>query len=664
MRISFAYEGREVNSPDLLTKIIASIGRTIFYDLLIVLMILTTTMMFEMSTSMSMSMAMAGGSNNRYDDYYKFVGGRCQRFLQNNVLLNDNLNPVECFWANKEVFVWKRDKNSNRFACYKYHLTDDNLRGKRILINKRTRVSKERYHSCILNKTLTINTIDRDDQLKELYNEYTESILHNGETSCKSKRKFQQFQNFYQNAMSPISKKLAVLDWSVEELIGAEGRPIKMYNFYNKFKNWMVGDRKITSKDLALRFASTENNDFDVFRDHDDFWPELVGGVEAAKSTINIQVFGLQADPWGWEFGRLLAKKARSGVKVKILADRWGARMTALAGYKTTPLIDFLEKNGVEVVLSKDIERKISLNFDHRKCFIIDGKTAYNTGYTIENHMRHKHFDVGIKATGDIVKQMQASFLLNFSYFGMKKLSVVEGKFSKFMSTYFPEDDVNGEDKGHVSAKLNINVPRYQHPITENYYNKIWNAKKSVWVINPYFSDKRIIEALKHAASKGVKVHIITPNNPENILYKHNTKYHYKFLKAIGAETLLYDGPEKEGWLHAKGIVIDENIPSHCFASFGSTNMDAFALYHDYEQNIETSDQQTVRMIKAKVFDYARKYSHPYEPARTVWGKFKQGMLGGISETLKKLLNPRPYRYRFTEEKDLKNVAFRGLETD
>ncbi|MBF0297256.1 MAG: phosphatidylserine/phosphatidylglycerophosphate/cardiolipin synthase family protein [Oligoflexia bacterium] len=612
--------------------------------------------------------------DNEINATYKFVNGKCQKYSQKNILLYENLNPLECIWDSREIFIWKKNSNSNsnsndsKISCYKYQLTENNFRGKKVVINKRTKFNKTNYNDCITNKAIMNDVITYEDHLKDLYNNYTESILKRGEGNCTTKQMLQEFHNLYQNTIIPVVKKLDIPKWSVEELVGANQKPIKLYGFYNKFKDWMTGKKKVEVKDLALRFTSTDNNNFDVFRDHEGFWPELVKSVKAAKESINIQVFGLQADPWGWEFGKLLAKKAREGVKVKILADSFGARMTFWRGKKTAPLIKFLQENGVEVVLSSEMVNKASFHYDHRKFFIIDGKTAYNTGYTIENHMRHKHFDVGLKAKGDIVKQMQASFFISYNYFGKKKIR--ENEFANFIKTYFPEESLydkleaieSGRDKERARAKININIPRYQHPITENYYNKIWNAKKSVWVINPYFSDKRIIEALEHATKKGVKVHIITPSNPENVLYKHNTKYHYQNLLKLGAETLLYDGPdksdpEKVGWLHAKGIVIDEGDPTHCFASFGSTNMDAFALYHNYEQNIETSDYRTVNKIKEKVFDYAKKYSHEYELPNTIWSKFSQWFMGGVTDFFKKVLNPRPYRYQFTEEEDLQNVA-------
>ncbi|MBF0360428.1 MAG: phosphatidylserine/phosphatidylglycerophosphate/cardiolipin synthase family protein [Oligoflexia bacterium] len=594
---------------------------------------------------------------------YKFVKGKCKQFSKRNVLISDNLNPLICIKAKREVFVWK-EKSDGTIGCFHYLLTNKNFRGKKLVINKRTKVTPAKYNDCVVNKALNNDIVNHEDHLKSLYNDYTESILQRGEDDCVTNSKLDKFHNLYYNTTAPILKNISVPDWSIEELSGPKKKPIYLYNFMSKFKDWMTGEKEVSAKDLALRFASTDNNDFDVYSDHENFWPEVVKSVENAKSTINIQVFGLQADPWGWEFGKLLAKKAREGVKVKILADRLGARMSIFTKYKSAPLMNYLKKNGVEIVLSSDKINPASLHFDHRKCFIIDGKIAYNTGYTIEDHMRKKHFDVGVKAKGDIVKQMQASFLLNSVYFGNGDATITKKEFPKMMETYFPQysvEDRYSKDsfmrggEGKASAKLNMNIPRFQHPVTESYYNRIWNAKKSVWVINPYFSDKRIIEALKHATEKGIKVNIITPSNPENLLYKLNTKYHYEDLRKMGAKTLLYDGPKNIGWLHAKGIVIDEEVPNHCFASFGSTNMDAFALYHNYEQNIETSDCQTVKKIKKKVFDYAKNYSHMYEPPTNLLGKIKQNVLGVLSEIGKKAINPRPYRYNFTEEEDLQN---------
>ena len=70
----------------------------------------------------------------------------------------------------------------------------------------------------------------------------------------------------------------------------------------------------------------------------------------------------------------------------------------------------------------------------------------------------------------------------------------------------------------------------------------------------------------------------------------------------------MFDGPQDTGWVHAKGIVVDDE-----YVNFGSTNMDELSLYHNYEQNIETEDPDVVKQIEEKIFDYAKKYSKLYD---------------------------------------------------
>ena len=62
-------------------------------------------------------------------------------------------------------------------------------------------------------------------------------------------------------------------------------------------------------------------------------------------------------------------------------------------------------------------------------------------------------------------------------------------------------------------------------------------------------------------------------------------------------EIFLFDDPLDTGWLHAKGILVDDT-----YVNFGSTNMDALSLFQNYEQNIESYDPKVVLQVQDSGF--------------------------------------------------------------
>jgi len=146
-------------------------------------------------------------------------------------------------------------------------------------------------------------------------------------------------------------------------------------------------------------------------------------------------------------------------------------------------------------------------------------------------------------------------------------------------------------------------------------------ARKSVHVINPYFTDDKIAEALTRAAANGAEVKVVLPLRPENALNSKNSMYHAYKMHKKGVKVFLYEGPEKFGRLHGKGILVDDS-----FVSIGSCNMDAMALYHNFEQNIESTDAAFAAQARADVFERAVRESVPYAPKNPV-GIYFNGLI-------------------------------------
>ena len=90
--------------------------------------------------------------------------------------------------------------------------------------------------------------------------------------------------------------------------------------------------------------------------------------------------------------------------------------------------------------------------------------------------------------------------------------------------------------------------------------------------MNPYFTDRDMIERILAAARRGVKVRIVV-SEIEQPQASAAFKHHYADLLAAGAEIWELPGTV----VHAKVVVADDVV------SFGTVNLDAWALYRNSE---------------------------------------------------------------------------------
>lgn len=451
----------------------------------------------------------------------------------------------------------------------------------------------------------------QEEDLKRAYNEYRMALVHKGALNRETRALLRAYQKLGDKfAGSEIGCSARGPAYLYEELEDGRGGTALLGGFWDKLKAAFEKRAVPGRDDVALNFIETSSNRLTAMAGREEFWPALIKDIQGAESSVVVHIFGFQADEWGWEVAMLLGKKAREGVKVHMLADRGGARMTAMHKHASAEIFRFFDQTGVKYAFYDSslnpLNRENFMHFDHRKYFIIDGKVSYTTGYTLEKHMRNEMFDLAVRAEGPVVGQMQASFFLNYFANGG---SADEPGFDAFSGRYFPPPAAGGGMKARIAQ----NIPWRQHRVTESYYARISGARKNVYVINPYFTDDRIVESLITAAANGAEVKVVLPLNPENALNSRNSLYHAYRLHKKGVKVFLYEGPEKFGRLHAKGVYADDS-----FVSIGSCNMDAMALYHNFEQNIESTDRTFAAQAKRDVFERAVRESLPYEPKNPV----------------------------------------------
>jgi len=122
--------------------------------------------------------------------------------------------------------------------------------------------------------------------------------------------------------------------------------------------------------------------------------------------------------------------------------------------------------------------------------------------------------------------------------------------------------------------------------------------------MNPYLTDRDVIERILAAARRGVDVRVVVSEESNNAQATAALKHRYSDLIDAGVEVWELPGTV----VHAKVVVADDVV------SFGTVNLDAWALYRNSEIMMLAQSPEAAALFEERLFgpDIAR--SHPGEP--------------------------------------------------
>jgi cardiolipin synthase len=346
--------------------------------------------------------------------------------------------------------------------------------------------------------------------------------------------------------------------------------------------------------DAALSFAWSTAATIEPLVEGVNFFPRIFADVEAARSSVHILMFGWREGEVGMEMAALLRRKLEEGVEVRVLVDGFGSRpykearemFTGLADAGAQIVVndvfpldrDGLFPDGQEVDWRQDEVGRA----DHRKLYVIDGAVAWTGGAGIEDHFRNGGFhDVMVRVTGAVVRQAQAAFLTSFRGHG--------GPLEGDLAAYFPEPD----EAGSTPIALAQVIPGGHVAASQAIREQIDGARERLDVMNPYLTDSDMIGRILAAAKRGVAVRVVVSETSNNAQATAALKHHYADLAEAGAE--LWELPGTV--VHAKVVVADDVV------SFGTVNLDAWALYRNSEVMMIARSAETAELLEERLFE-------------------------------------------------------------
>jgi cardiolipin synthase len=343
----------------------------------------------------------------------------------------------------------------------------------------------------------------------------------------------------------------------------------------------------------------------------------MLQAIRAGKHHIHLQSFIICNDAIGREFLSALAAKAREGVQVRLLYDRFGSTRALFSGlfrrYGGIPNLEI-----VGWTLANPLRRQFQLNLrNHRKLLIVDGHTAFIGGMNLQaENVGQGHAppqrDYQFQINGPAVLELQFTFMRDWYH-----MTTADPE-SLLRPDYFPRPETVGKAACRV---LNSGPTSKRDAITDAFFMAIVDARQQVMIVTPYFVPPRdMIRALRAAAMRGVDVHLVVPRKNNHTYAGWASRAYYGDLLDAGVHI-----HERLGsFLHAKALVVDGEL-----SIVGTANWDMQSLRLNYETCMAVHSEAFASRMKEIIHDeigYSREVDALEWSCRSNWRQLLENL--------------------------------------
>ncbi|MBI2815299.1 MAG: cardiolipin synthase [Opitutae bacterium] len=338
----------------------------------------------------------------------------------------------------------------------------------------------------------------------------------------------------------------------------------------------------------------------------EESFERLEHGILHARHSIHLMTFILGRDAVGRRIIRLLAQRAREGVKVRLLLDGLGCFLSS-RGFS-----DPLRQAGGEVVKFMPVmplQTPQSANLrNHRKIAIFDHRVAALGGrnlaveYMGPTPLRRRWRDLGGVIEGPAVRLLDEVFLADWAFASGQPLTALLKELPAEIPAAAGDSEVQIVASGPDVAG---------DPLYEGILSLVQQAERSVWIVTPYFiPDEVLFRSLQVQARAGIDVRLVVPARSNHPITDLARRHYLRSLREAGVKVLLY-GP---GMNHAKMLLVDEQT-----GLFGSANMDLRSLFLNFEVGAVTyspTEAAAIGRWMQEIFAHSKPMPEPRkEPA-------------------------------------------------
>ena len=319
-----------------------------------------------------------------------------------------------------------------------------------------------------------------------------------------------------------------------------------------------------------------EGNGVRLLRDAEENYPAWLDAIHSAERAIHFESFIIHEDDVGREFAEALCKKAREGVRVRLIYDWLGAiGKTSRRFWRT------LRDAGVEVRAfnpPRFDEPFGWFNRDHRKMISVDGRVGFVMGLCVGQDWKGRPErraepwrDTGIEVRGPAVADMNQAFARVWTASCGEEI---------------PAEDLPDRDEipqgGDVALRVIATEPnalglyRLEQLVAAG-------AREYLWLTDAYFvGTTTYVQSLRAAAQDGVDVRLLVPSASDIPVVSALSRANYRALLEGGVRVFEWNG----SMIHAKTAVVDGK-----WARVGSTNLNVASWMGNWELDVTIEDE-------------------------------------------------------------------------
>ncbi len=312
-------------------------------------------------------------------------------------------------------------------------------------------------------------------------------------------------------------------------------------------------------------------NTVDALINGDEAYPAMLTAIDAATRSIALTTYIFDRGRVADQFVDALARAVQRGVAVRVLIDGVGAR------YSHPPITKTLRAHGIAVArfLPPVVPwARLYVNLrNHRKLLVVDGKVGFCGGLNIRDgcllalEPREPTQDLHFRVRGPVVGQLMSAVAFDWAFAAGEQLAGPD---------WFPRLESSGP---MLARGISDGPDEDFETLLLTLLGALSQATRSVRIATPYFlPDPPVIDALRVAAMRGVRVEIVLPEHGNLLFVQWAAAAQLWQIVRWGCRVYLSPLP----FDHSKLMIVDGE-----WSLVGSANWDPRSLRLNFEYGLE-----------------------------------------------------------------------------
>lgn len=340
----------------------------------------------------------------------------------------------------------------------------------------------------------------------------------------------------------------------------------------------------------------------------EEYFARVFEAIDGARRELLLETFIWFDDKVGQQLQQRLLAAAERGVKVHFLVDAFGSPDLS------EEFLQPLTAAGVQVRMFDQRPTMFGIRLNvfrrmHRKLVAVDGKIAFVGGI---NYSADHLADFGPTAKQDYAVEVEGPVVADIVSF-LRQAIATRGTGERWQPPA-------ASDRAHAGDAEVCFVPRdngrRSRSIERAYREAFRAAQREIVIANAYFfPGYGFLRDLRHAARRGVKVHMIFQGEPDTRLALIAARALYRHL--VDAGVCIHEYCERP--FHGKVAVIDGQ-----WSTVGSSNLDPLSLSLNFEANVFIRDAAFADVLRSRLGLLMDEHCKAVDPSAVPRGRFWQ----------------------------------------